>query len=165
MCILTAVQQRNMGACTPSLSITLSYSQHGAKVPSLVLLCEAVGQEQKCTTTEWLAGCCAAPHDSVVEERIPCRLDPKAASSSMCMQVHELRFGELTVHLREGSLADGLGARVWAISRSLSRYATPKTLQRLLISPEVLKFCQILRRCCWMLCPPDGVIVHYAQQG
>ena len=37
------------------------------------------------------------------------------------MQVHELRFGKLTVHLREGSLADGLGARMCAMSRSLSR--------------------------------------------
>lgn len=34
---------------------------------------------------------------------------------------HEVNFGELTVHLREGNLADGLGARMWAVSRSLAR--------------------------------------------
>lgn len=86
-----------------------------------------------------LGGCCTAPYDIVVNGKPPSSLNPRVASPSMCMQVHELRFGKLTVHLREGSLADGLGARMWAISRSLSRYAPDKVLRRVLIPrPEVL---------------------------
>lgn len=38
------------------------------------------------------------------------------------MKVHQHSYGPVTVTIKEGTLVDGLGARVWAVAHSLCRY-------------------------------------------
>ncbi|CAK0787269.1 hypothetical protein CVIRNUC_010487 [Coccomyxa viridis] len=50
-----------------------------------------------------------------------CKVITACSGTLACSgKVHELHFGTAAVRLREGSLADGVGTRMWAMSRSLS---------------------------------------------
>lgn len=38
-----------------------------------------------------------------------------------CMQSQVIKYGKLSVHIKEGALGDGLGARVWVVAHTLCR--------------------------------------------
>lgn len=40
---------------------------------------------------------------------------------SPAMQSHIIKYGELSIDIKEGALGDGLGARVWVVAHTLCR--------------------------------------------
>ena len=39
------------------------------------------------------------------------------------MQSRVIKYGEVSIHITEGALGDGLGARVWVVAHTLCRSA------------------------------------------